>query len=112
MFAIMVPGSLQVMRKATGHIGERAWVITADRRRDQPLARLALGAFHQPAGLWCRVGQRRAHMAGLDGSMPAGLVELLQRGFETGFAHAFLATAMTAAVACAVVYGCMCDSKA
>jgi EmrB/QacA subfamily drug resistance transporter len=53
-----------------------------------------------------------SHIAGPDGGLPTGLAALLRRGFETGFAHGFLAAAMTAAVACAVVYGCMRESKA
>ncbi|MFK3736669.1 MFS transporter [Massilia sp. TN1-12] len=45
--------------------------------------------------------------AGTGGAMPAGLAALLQHGFETGFAHAFLAAAAASALGCVVVYGCM-----
>jgi Na+/melibiose symporter-like transporter len=71
-----------------------------------------LGQHTEPEFVERLVAGDVAHMAGPGGSVPAGLAELLQRGFETGFAHAFLAAAITAAAACAVVYGCMRDPKA
>jgi Na+/melibiose symporter-like transporter len=52
-----------------------------------------------------------SHLTGAGGRLPAGLEALVQRGFETGFAHGFLVAGITAAVACAIVYGCMRDSK-
>jgi hypothetical protein len=52
-----------------------------------------------------------SHLTGAGGRLPAGLEALVQRGFETGFAHGFLVAGITAAVACAIVYGCMRDPK-
>jgi len=52
-----------------------------------------------------------SRLAGPDGTLPPALAALLRHGFETGFAHGFLAAAIAAAAACVVVLGCMRDRK-
>lgn len=82
--------------------------VLANGARSTLLAGLpGLGRPVDPVSVERLVAGDVAHAAGPDGALPAGLADLLRRGFEAGFTHAFLAAALAAAVASAVVFTCM-----
>jgi hypothetical protein len=74
--------------------------------------RSALLAGLPQAGARIAPGMVERLVAGDTGALPAGLAGLVRRSFEAGFAHGFLAAAIAAAAASALVVGCMRDSRA
>lgn len=74
--------------------------------------RSALLADLQQAGVTISPDLVERLVAGDVGVLPAGLAGLLRRSVESGFAQGFLAAGMAAAVASAIVVGCMRDARA
>ena len=69
--------------------------------------RAALLGGLQRAGVELAPGMVERLVAGDGGVLPAGLGGLLRHGFAAGFAYGFLAAGMAAALAGAIVVGCM-----